>query len=295
MALWPRPAGADTGFPEGAGLSAFFNLRASGGYGSSVYGKGREVLLEVDGHHQLALYAVRGRVSARGMWARFGNLGRISVRFKPMAKVQRVLPPKQCNGKPRFTQFGVFVGVIRFAGEERYVNVDADRIRGRIERWASWKCHRAEVQQQYSALRAETMTQLEAQSQDGRLSFNVGWEPGYDERPESTALVAASGEEINHMKISRIARVVSNRDVFTFDEALTVASIGSAGPFDGTANFQRMAEGATVWEGSLSVNLPGAKNVSLTGPQFDVRLFHECEYLFCRQSKTAPAGRLSPA
>jgi hypothetical protein len=281
-ASWSRPAEASPDFHGDSAPSVSFDLKGSGGYGANVYGAGREVLLEIHGHHQQALYTVRGRASTRGIWARFGNRGRISVRFNPTAQVRRALPPDRCKGKPRFTQFGIFAGMIRFVGEQRYVEINAERVRGRIDSWTPWRC---KAHRRYSMRPSERPTQLEAQSQDGRLTFSASWAPGYEEGVETITLFAGSSERIDHVDVSRVALVFPSRRVFTFDEALTTASVGSAGPFDGRADFQRMADGSTIWDGSLSVDLPGARNVRLTGPQFDVRLFHECEYLFCRMAQ----------
>lgn len=288
FATMSRSAGAEVsinlqGAPK---FSASFGLHASGGYGAAVYGEGRKVWLEVHGHHQLAFYAVRGRASTRGIWARLGNRGRISVRFIPTARVRRALPPDRCKGNPRFTQFGIFEGNISFVGEQRYVTIKAERVRGRIDSWARWRCTRANAREHYSMMRTSARrTDLEAQSQDGRLTFRASWEPGYEPGAERLTLFAGSSERVGHMEVSRTARIFPSKPVFTFDEALTTASIGSAGPFKGRANFQRMADGSTEWDGSLTVDLPGARNVRLTGPQFDVRLFHECEYLYCRMAR----------
>lgn len=89
--------------------------------------------------------------------------------------------------------------------------------------------------------------------------------------------------------------VAISRQVFLIDEETVLlsplgvepvtASVALPPPFFGSASLEQGPGAAPVWSGDLTVNLPGARRLPLTGPGFqgvscrtaNVSAFEECE------------------
>lgn len=128
------------GAPEAA-----FAVKATNGYTISVEGVGTQVTMAVKGRGATATYSVRGRVSSRQLKGRFGNLGRIAMRFQARGKPRRIAPPEGCKGLKRSLSEGVFVGSIRFKGERGYTHLQKKRIRGSLSTGRRWRCGSLEM------------------------------------------------------------------------------------------------------------------------------------------------------
>ena len=223
-----------------------------------------------------AVYTTRGRASRQGIGARFGNRGRVSVKFKPSGRMKRERPPKRCKGKPRITRFGIFVGTIRFAGEGRYTEVDAGRARGSTGTSPRWKCKPPRGGGRSSATSDDSGVDLSflfastprGSRAVGALSLDIPAEP------RTIIILAGLTERQGSIRVDRLAIRATRPRTFTFDEALISATLSPPKPFSGTATFRRNPDRSTSWTGSLSVSLPGAeKNVRLAGPRFKARLY----------------------
>jgi hypothetical protein len=99
--------------------------------GFSLFANSAQVYLEVKGHNASLQYATSGDASKRRIEARFGGLGRVSMRFRPTASPHLVPEPDgNCKGKGELVQPGIFVGTFEFEGEQGYTAAHATRIRG---------------------------------------------------------------------------------------------------------------------------------------------------------------------
>jgi hypothetical protein len=85
--------------------------------------------------------------------------------------------------------------------------------------------------------------------------------------------LTTSRERVGRVRVSRFVLLFAERPgAFSFDSALTSASVAPPPPFHGTATFQRGAEGApSTWSGSLSVSFLDGRQ-ALTGHGIDAAL-----------------------
>jgi hypothetical protein len=273
--------------------TAEFSLRGSNGYRITVSAEldsipasaGPEsvtspVELSVKGHSGTAQYSVSGQVTANTIKARFGRLGRVSVRFRPSGHQRRVRVPKKCieNRLPVVTAtLGSFVGTIEFRGERGYTNVSARRAKGGIgdplaDTAKKLVCdfHESDAERK----RELESVSLDASPPDARIGFDAGrlfgtW-PGL---PSPVAgpggirnlFFALASEEQGGMSIIRAAASLGGSEDFVFDDALTSATVSPPFPFSGSGSFLRNPDGSTSWTGTLAVLLPGLGTVGLTG------------------------------
>lgn len=231
-----------------------------------------------------ATYISKGRWEGDRIRARFGSRGRVAVEFRPSGEAKRRQPPRRCEGAPRVTRPGVFLGTIAFNGEGGYTSVDATRARGETRTIPRWKCKRGRGPRKAGAWsaptptplgldpEAERFTVLGAESDDGRTSFAASATRPRG-RPGETTFNAVRLELRPSLRVLRSAFAHGTDETFTFDEALSTASVQPPPPFAGTATFTPGPGGLGSWEGSLSVDFPGAADIPLTGEAFHARLF----------------------
>lgn len=256
-----------------------FSLRSSNGYVIDLERVGRRVSL-IASHRgsrffAWASYMVRGEVSSERIDARFGKLGRISVRFRT-ERVRRSQLGKSCTGKAAVTRFGVFVGTIRFRGEGGYTIVDARRAHGQVSSAIRETCPFSPFGEGVRLAKIPTLPPPELWAREGRRrGFNA---TGFRRR-DGTAASEFGASVIERRRSMRILRAVlafGRPDAFTFTEDLYSATVRPPRPFQGEAVFERKPKGgSTSWLGTLSVSLPGREKVRLAGPRFEAELKQE--------------------
>lgn len=276
--------------------TAEFTLSAGNGLRVTVQAQDRGVVLVVTRRHQVAFYAVPGRVSQTGdVEARFGGLGRISVAFEPDSSIRH-----PCKEVPEGTD-GVFVGTIRFRGERHYLSLDADRAKGNADVPAvPASC---EPESRKSGPERPLLT-------SGFLTPNIQISSGGSEESEAgeneTAYLTAQsrnrvsfvaigrrqpgqdgesdffGGKVEHRRRMLVFRGASvptrTATAFDFDAQLESAALRPPKPFHGEATFHREPDGATTWRGSLSVTIFGGDRVALTGRDVVAKLVREIPF-----------------
>lgn len=231
----------------------------------------------VENEDGFASYSVSGQASGGMLRARFGDLGRVAVRFEPSGKVSRREPPRWCQGEPEVTRRGVFVGAIRFRGEGGYTEVTANRGRGSITTSPRWRCKGKDgaagdgagilVEEALSA------TVLGAFAAGGEVVFATVRNDSSGEFAP-VFFLAGTRQWLGPVKVERFGFGIADQKAgtFEFDPGLTTATVSPPRPFSGSAGFQRGPDGTVAWSGSLAVSLPGAPNLALTGPAFTTDL-----------------------
>jgi len=204
-----------------AGDLAGFSLRGSDGYAVQVLTIGRRlVVLSASKGHVGAVYTTRGRISGDRIRARFGNRGRVSVRFHPS---------RHCSGVTAIEDQGTFRGVIRFSGEHGYTRVDARRARGFTIRPGRGACDGGRRARSAAALPTERLTtHLAAVSKrSGRVvSVDV-----LGSRQPRLWVQASTQERRGKMEVRRIAyAVVGGPKAFASSGAVELRSTVTSAP-----------------------------------------------------------------
>jgi hypothetical protein len=266
--------------------AAEFTLHASNGYRITVSadaeGQTDEVVLSVEGHGGNVRYSVPGKVTTGTIRAKFGNLGRVSVRFEPSGRERNVRVPKKCmKGRPSVvtSRLGKFVGTIMFRGEHGYTQVSARRaLGGTGDPLADTP---KKLQCDFRESEAERERELESVSLNGgppraAISFNAsrlfgdfpalaGSGKPSPPKGDRYLFLSLAGEKVGQMSIIRSTGALGESRDFVFADDLTSATVQPPSPFTGSGSFVRNADGSTSWTGSLAVPMPGLGTVRLTG------------------------------
>lgn len=281
------------------GCTSELSLPAADGYKITVLGRvsgtGHNVSLVVHGHNAEIRYYAQGRVTPTSVNASFGRLGRISVHFQPSGKVRRVKIAKKCLHRyPQgvTARLGVFVGTIRFVGENDYTQAIAHRAKGGVgdplavgQRLECERGPKGSKRRQAHGVHLET----NSESPYGEIHFEAWARLSWAFRPTTRNPAPRRDVDVFTASIdSRTEGVLIDRFVvapglaadFHFDHALNSAAVTPPAPFAGGAEFQRATDGSTTWTGDLSVELPGLGTVPLAGPSFESRLADD--YVFRR-------------
>ncbi|HEY5709236.1 MAG TPA: hypothetical protein VIS51_07550 [Solirubrobacterales bacterium] len=272
--------------PAAALQRAEFNLRGDDGFAVIfelrghraifVAGRNRETRYTASG--VAAEYITRGNIAHDRVRARFGGRGRIAVRFEQLGETVRRDPPPHCEGAPKVIRRGFFIGTIRFHGERGYTAVDATRAEGKLQIIPPWRCtKRTGVSREARAAAWEEGRPAVLEAEEGQRGRRTLFEVAADRYPDEgeqggTRFLAARFERRPTMRIHRFAYAFGNEKTFVCDDELTWATVEPPGPFSGSASFLRSARPKT-WIGSLSVELPGAGSVPLTGDDYTARFY----------------------
>ena len=255
-------------FAIGASRSVELRLRGTKGYAVSLFAGGSSsVDLTVKGHHATVQYTARGRVTKQLVKARFGRLGRVSVRFHPSQRPHRVPQPGgNCKGRGELVEPGVFVGTIKFAGEKHYTAVQASRARGKIRYKAKEVCH--EIGGRGHSL---GFLILNAGEKNGGASFTA-FKPLSKAFADESSFIAMVAEFQRKLIITRSILAHSSGDSFTTVMShgkLIQATVEPPAPFSGSATYSKTsAVPSENWTGDLAGEFPGIGKVPLVGPEF---------------------------
>jgi hypothetical protein len=252
-----------------------FQLKGSNGYSISVLGSGGEVSLTARHGGSSASYSTRGLASQTRLKARFGNLGRVSVRFHSDNGPPRVLQPaKNCRGRGEIVDRGHWVGRIEFEGEQAYTTVHASRARGKVIKTPKQTCSLPEAEGGHPN---PQVTFLHAESQASGASF-VAFKLTSSTYPKFDAAVfVASLSELSGRRLFINRSISVNAEVGAFVSTgkrghIESAAITPPAPFKGAATFQRTGGSKGSWSGSLVGDFLGRGEVALAGPEFSAEI-----------------------
>jgi hypothetical protein len=279
------------------------SLPASNGYRVSIATfPGKVVQLTALKDDVYAEYVVSGRISPHGLNANFGRLGRVSVKFHSSTPPSKPVPlPGRCKGRTPTHEAGKFEGTIEFSGEEGFTAVSATSAKGAVVQEFRRVCPIGAKQRRASAARASGHTKapqlfvttlVSAARIDGRSVFFDDEEievlPRNHGNPTSHLVVAGEGERRGRVLIQRRALIEGPGPIVAspLGTEPVSATVTLPDPFSGTGSYLEAAGAPATWTGDLSVELPGAGVVPLTGPGFTAifchgerheKTFHRCE------------------
>jgi hypothetical protein len=255
------------------------SLRGSHGYRIRIdaFGDGF-VELSASRGGASAEYDVPGRVTPGRIEANFGRVGRVSLHFA--GDLPRPKPLRgDCKGRKPVHAKG------RFQGEEDFTSVSATAAKGSITHSFRETCQAGSERRprarrgprarasSISIFETElTVAKAEAHRGIGLLHTNdvVTFSSG-KERVEPTLDSALLVEDRGRVFVERIADVEVDADplpVSPLGQEPVSATLALPSPFAGAGSYLEAAGSAPAWSGDLSVQLPGAGTVPLSGPGF---------------------------
>jgi hypothetical protein len=245
-----------------------FQVETASGYKVGVSTFGSAVILVVSRgdrkHLSESIYLARGVATPDRLQATFGQLGKVAMRFREASR------HSLCHGLLRLTRHkGVFVGSLRFRGENGYVSVHLHRAGGGILEPAG-RCPRRPRRHHgssggpifFTSIAALLAESREGVDTTGLLALEFG---------RASGVLAVHEESRGKLSVIRTAFAYT-RPAFRANEAVTAARISPPAPFHGGGRYHAAADGTYTWTGDLSVNFPGAPRFPLTGPQYKVFL-----------------------
>lgn len=278
ICLAPASAVAKRGyFATDPSSNMQMQLRGSNGYGISLSGDGGYVSLSVQGHHATVQYFGRGAAGKGRIRARFGDLGRVALRFHPRGKAHlRRKPESDCRGGDSLILPGVFVGKLDFEGEQGYTRIHANRIKGTVTHTKRQVCKESGSEEGEEGLFSSVRgTILRAAADESGLSFNAFGlksksKPGLGGNAFSATVVESPQPGFS---VSRSIQVMAKDStafsVVTSHGHLDEATVTPPAPFSGSATYRRaVAKKSETWVGTLAGDFPGLGTVSLAGPKF---------------------------
>jgi hypothetical protein len=282
------------------------------GYTISIVASGQTVALGVTrdhgsdrGHTSVTSYLAHGKVTPTSINASFGGRGRVSLRFHPSGEALRASQRLGCKAPSKgvIGRLGLFVGELRFRGEEGYTSAEVHRVRGGSINFAALLACLAGVTPGQRGVHPALMLPLGshplgiAANARPMPSGVPGVRTHPNRGPKPTTLVADSklpvsrtffaaqvrgsararflaAEEDSEGSIGIVRFVLASASpsAFAFDDSLASASVAPPAPFSGTGAFQHGPGSTKSWDGSLAVSFLGAPHVSLTGAPFNVQL-----------------------
>ncbi len=284
---------AGLGTARGAQLqSASFSLKGSNGFGVDVVSEAGEVtVIASEGRPPVATFGPAGRPRSAGTGngassvysapaegagagivdADLGDLGSIAVRFRSTGR-RIVTTARGVCGRPLrvVRRLGVFVGTIRFQGEDGYTTVAASTARGSVGTPLPSHCPPAPaafgLAVKPSSLQRRPTTTASLVAVDSRSGSRF--------RATTGAVgvgFRAQVEERNADGVSVVRRAQAGAPLAAFDcdRSLSWAKVTPPAPFSGSAGY--IAGPGARWTGTLRVTFPGL-SVPLTGPGFRTSL-----------------------
>jgi hypothetical protein len=263
---------------------ARFTLHASHGYTADfsangpgaviLYGKAGQpkppgddgLTVQVSKGHASAAYFHPAHFMPKRISGRVGGLGRVKVHFHRQRT--RKVSLSHCSGYI-VRRIGVFTGTIRFRGERGYTKLRARRAHGTVEVPRDLHCHFGRGGGGGGG-RVVHWTYLDASNDPSNLSGYTDLFAEKSRASDTSYFFVDRTDAHGQMLIGRSAWARAPRSAFTFEPDLSSAHVEPPAPFSGSADFSAPHQ----WTGSLSVSLPGAGDVPLTGPDFSASLRH---------------------
>ncbi|HWA54356.1 MAG TPA: hypothetical protein VG816_09315 [Solirubrobacterales bacterium] len=255
-------------------------IRGSDGYVISLSGGIGFVFLAAKGHHATVQYLTKG-VAGKGTFkAKFGNLGRVALRFHPRGKARlHKNPESNCRGGGSLVQSGVFVGKLDFEGEQDYTAIHTNRIKGTVTHTKRQVCKNGgseEGERGEEGLPSSLdLTFLNASDDEDGSSFNAfKIEPSAKPGRSATSFDAMVEESSPGLLVTRsIQATAEDSSAFSIVKKshghVDEATVTPPAPFSGSATYRRaVAKRSETWAGTLAGDFPGLGTVSLAGPEF---------------------------
>ncbi|MGN6275480.1 MAG: hypothetical protein ACTHNP_06040 [Solirubrobacterales bacterium] len=281
------------------------SLPDSNGYSMEISAEDhRHVELSASKGRVAVDYSVLGRASSHRVDADFGALGEVHIRLR--LKPELVVPlfgKKRCGERIGFYG-GRFRGNLDFVGEPGVPGVHSHR-GGVSLLHITHACKHSHRRLTSNLARSSggkgrptgevDLLSAKLKEENRTVSFEVlQFKSGRKSHPFLTFLSADVSEALGRVTIDRTASETAPAKVLRISRRgrqPETAVAEPAKPFAGSASYSVAPETPATWGGDLSVRLPGAGAVPLTGPGFNVELcraFSASELEACTGSPALP-------
>jgi hypothetical protein len=268
------PATAAVPSASGGAVNVQLSAKATNGYSASLSSEGDTIHLSfARGLFPSLIYTFHGRVSATRITATIADLGKVDLRFLPGGKTGRARIPRNCNGPTAKFVEGHFVGRFDFRAEMGVATLDLTHAKGSVTS-PGWHCASESLKNFFeSRPGAFTVTYLQDEEAERKVGLEV-FAATDAEHPEPVGAEASAVmvTQRGSVKVDHLAVALRPR-IFSYDSALTSATVSPRSPFHGSATYCASCAPGSRWTGDLTVSLPGVGgDVPLTGSAYQVAL-----------------------
>jgi hypothetical protein len=224
--------------------------------------------VQVQNDHAISTYGVDGTVTHNRLYGKLGDFGRISLHFH-LRKVRKHRHGCR-NGHERI---GRFTGHVRFHGEDGYVDVDAHKLKGRVELPARQRfaCLVRVLPPRPATARSKRPTVDRYSLLFAEREFDSGetYFAAFKEAREHAVFASATFEQQGRVTIDREEYSEGKPGDFKVSKRVTSARVRpSPAAYRGTGHFRARHH----WTGSLATSFPGAPSFHLAGRGFRAKL-----------------------
>jgi hypothetical protein len=261
------------------GIELILPVENRGGRVIAVLADNRQhVRLRVEESSSGIEYSIKGRVSGHRIEADYGALGRIDVRLQFARYGPGVLRRPHCKGRDPIEAEGTYRGMIELSGADGIAEVAVKRGHFYFERHFRQVCKR-----QPPTFKPGLYPKLRRKSEEGVLAVR-GKGEGRTVRLDAIifalrrnparaagALRAEVHERREAVRVTRWTGGSFDPDSFVMSKRgkePETLEVEPPEPFAGSALFSRNPGSPSSWTGDLSVDLPGAEEIPLTGAGF---------------------------
>jgi hypothetical protein len=288
----PRRAG---GFEvQQANTAGFLRLGRERGYRIALYAPNDRVVIlyafrieRLKDDRFAFIYSVyaahnRGNLEHGVVRARFGSLGRVSLRFRSNGRMRKRDPQPECEGGPEITEYGRFVGHLGFRSVGNYFHVSSAEGEAYVAHSPRLRCKRGYA----------------SEPQPRSLRNYVGATPSLPDENSIALLYASARSHGRYVGLTAVhpegsppgaevqVSIVEPRRGMAIGHGIyrdgppgtlltslpgahpATATLAPRAPFYGKATY---SEESGAWSGTLGVRLVGL-SLPLTGPGFHVHL-----------------------
>lgn len=231
-----------------------------------------------------SVYAVRnlGSLERGVVRARFGSLGRVSLRFRPSGRIRRSDPRSGCEGGALTARHGKFVGRLSFRGEGSYFHVASPKGTGYVGHSPRLRCEQGKAEEHPPrSLRAYAAPSL-VFSDEHSIALLYASTRSHGRYVGISAMHregSAPGADVELRIVEPRRGMAIGHGAFLDGPPGTLlttrpgghpatATLAPPAPFHGEASY---SEESDAWTGNLGVEIAGLR-LSLTGPGFQVHL-----------------------
>ena len=242
-----------------------FRTPATHGYTVFVVAEGRRVSVEaISRRRGVVNYTTTGERVGTFIVARFGGLGLYKMRFHASGPITRSTEPQgDCRGRRAEVRQGVFQGIFRWRGEEGFSRAFTREGSG------VWVRSHREVCKGESAAVGPDQSAPPFLHVASRWSGNSREVEAYGSPDTGGILLARVTEHNPEVYIQRSIGVRLGEST-VYPTEFSDTAVSGAWPFRGVGELSSDTEDAEPWHGSLEVDFPGRRSVSLVGSSFRV-------------------------